>query len=685
MAKDGEVAFEYEPFDLEVDETDGALHYPFFPPTSYKRPWECSDDDEDCGFDGDTKSKSKRLNSRSLSPISFGSPDTSLDSDNNRELPWTGYNFFDLRHHPETVYVDKTGSVLQLSDTFRHILLRPPRFGKTAFLSTLEQYCDIQEAAQFDERFGSLAATTEIADATVHDIARPHSQHLCLSFAFSEIWVLSEITEITLALSSHVGRRLSDFLAKYAAELQLSEPQKFLKSIDSGGEPRTLSWFAIIFDLVKASGHTLFVGVDDYDSPILRRSFMHLQDPVVPRDFARPQDIECLLDRCFWGPLRGGSDVIAKLFVTGTLSPTTLPNLVNLRMLDLKDDMKLQPSCGFTEQEALTFAGAFLDDMPDPIDLRRTCGQYIFSSADASTEPVLHPQELILRIAELSQKPVMPYTPKSFPLLAAIFEHLPENSDDFGVVTTDALIDLLSSGSVPVDTQNDAPGAFDGTNVTWNDIHHLGALTFDHQGTLRIANTTILSLIHEHVDTVFADRHDLQHVLFYALYPYEVDADPKLLLELFSMILCSQMRRAFDSRHCVEPNVHGIFELVMRNTRCAQTSREIDPVILSPHDKAAVVEIRNPDRDTVQRLALKTLTLRGLWRGANPNDDQPSIGALRELHTQLLQEDEECIMARPYNALGTGETALVRTFLEVEQGIPVVLAVGGARVLMRSD
>ncbi|KAJ7272714.1 hypothetical protein B0H12DRAFT_1091633, partial [Mycena haematopus] len=115
-----------------------------------------------------------------LSPISFDSPDTSFSSDNSLELPWSTYVFLDLRQHPETVYVDKTRCILQLPDTFRLILLRPPRFGKTTFMSTLKEYYDVRGKDEFDARFGSLAASAENRD---------HSQHLCLSFAMSSITI----------------------------------------------------------------------------------------------------------------------------------------------------------------------------------------------------------------------------------------------------------------------------------------------------------------------------------------------------------------------------------------------------------------------------------------------------------------------------------------------------------------
>ncbi|KAJ7272712.1 hypothetical protein B0H12DRAFT_1091627 [Mycena haematopus] len=121
----------------------------------------------------------------------------------------------------------------------------------------------------------------------------------------------------------------------------------------------------------------------------------------------------------------------------------------------------------------------------------------------------------------------------------------------------------------------------------------------------------------------------------------------------------------------------------MRLTHSTEESRGIDPVVLTPPQNIPVVTIRNiVPGYKARRLGLKTLTLRGMWRAANPNDGEPSIDALRTLHAQLREETEESLAARPYCSPETGTTALVGSFLQAEPGVPVLVAVGGARVLM---
>ncbi|MCI5121239.1 MAG: AAA family ATPase, partial [Candidatus Electrothrix sp. AUS4] len=56
------------------------------------------------------------------------------------------------------LYVDKTPFIATLEEQGKYnILLRPRRFGKTLFLSTLRHYYDILLKDEFDAFFGDLA------------------------------------------------------------------------------------------------------------------------------------------------------------------------------------------------------------------------------------------------------------------------------------------------------------------------------------------------------------------------------------------------------------------------------------------------------------------------------------------------------------------------------------------------
>ncbi|KAJ7746909.1 hypothetical protein DFH07DRAFT_776199 [Mycena maculata] len=299
-----------------------------------------------------------------------------------RRLPENHHSFLDFRE----VSVDKTECIRQLPDVFRYLLLRPPRFGKTAFLSILEQYYDIHGADQFNEHFRSLTMTG------TPDSIPNHNQHLCLSFGFSSVHTESDITKLASNLKSEIELTLGLFLIQYATELKVSDPDTVITHEDDR--------LPAVFKLVRARGYTLFVGVDDYDA--LARSQSHSTNT----SFLGVQDVQRLLDSCFWAPLLAASDIIDKLLITGIL-PVDSPALESLRLLGLSDAGSLQLSCGFTEQETLDFARSVLDEAIDMAEFRQSCGEYVFSShhpPDDPPQPVLHPQRAIARISELAMR-----------------------------------------------------------------------------------------------------------------------------------------------------------------------------------------------------------------------------------------------------------------------------------------
>ncbi|KAJ7435834.1 Peroxin-3-domain-containing protein [Mycena galericulata] len=650
-------------FFLTSDKTDP----PSSPPstastgsTGSKRAWLWSDDEESSS---DSEPDQKRVRRRSLSPI----PDrfSTNGFGHHLRLPRIFDDFLDFCDRPRTAFVDKTQCLLHLPDRFRYLLLRPPKFGKTAFLSALSCFYDIHGAEQFMEYFGPLAVAK---DASPDDPR--HSQHLCLSLTLSDVRVHVELEELADRLTSTFALELKLFLVKYAAQLELSDPEDFLaEGVDDA--------FGKVFALVKARGHTLFVGIDAYDAPLRWASFNSLHNSAFQQNFASPSDIERLLDSCIWGPLLAGSDVIDKLFVTGTLSFQS-PAFKSLGL----STPNLQLSCGFTEKEAVEFARSILDETaPDVAELRRVCGVYVFPSQGSGSdqdEPVLHPQRLFAHIAELCS-PRSQEHDYSFQLLSDIFKLLPVESDVPGAVTINSLVELVASGAVEIDGELDSVRDVDGTSVFWSALYHAGALTCDQQSnsTLRVASGAVLSLIHSLIDKFVSERYDLQNTFLTTLYNYDMEGDPEPFLELMSDVLCDQTQCSFGRTH--EPSLRGILELVIRNSLVSSFARPIDPIILLPVD-VTCVPIVGYLPEHLHLWELKTLTLRGMWQATNLNDDKPTVEALEKLHNELMQDDEEQLLARPYRVwspnLNAMETVLVGSFLDPEPEDPQFLAVG---------
>ncbi|KAJ7104024.1 hypothetical protein B0H15DRAFT_1016455 [Mycena belliarum] len=576
---------------------------------------------------------------------------------------------------PPPAFVDKTRCIRQLPSRLQCLLLRPPGFGKTTFLSTLAKYYDVHEVHNFGAHFGSLEVFTQDLDSTPR-----HNQHLCLGFNLLGVFVDPDLADVSTDLPYWICQVLGRFLGEYATELRLSIPLDF-----QGEHPELM--FAKVFELSRAQGYTLFVSIDDYDAPVRERFLAQLKDPTNHDKFPSVRDVMRLLDIHLWRPLLAGADVIDKLFVTGIL-PVNYPALESVQLDSIPD---LQLSCGFTEQESLEIAQWMLERPPNMAELQlqqlqRSCGGYIFPNTEPHrlvARPLLHPQLAIAQISSLDPQRPSADVPYPFDLLEIILELLPKHSDVPGAVTITSLIDVLAAGAVEVD-ETDAGLDSDATAVTWNILHHAGAFTYDHQmaGMLRVSNSAALSQLHVAVDTLFSSWYELEDRFLTIWAAYSASDMPNVFVNLLSKVLRNLGQASFGRRY--EPTMHGVLELVMRNA-LAQPSTKVDAIIL-PAPKRIKVPGYVANIEHVWEL--NTLTLQGIWRAANPNEeDTPTVENLRTLHEELVQDDEESLLKRPYTTWSTSlqamETRLVGDFFDREPEYPQFLAVGGARVLLR--
>ncbi|KAK7005942.1 AAA-ATPase-like domain-containing protein [Favolaschia claudopus] len=575
---------------------------------------------------------------------------------------------------PNVSFVDKTPCILELPDKFRYIILRPPQFGKSTFLSTLMVYYDIRAADEFPEQFQSLAVSSQVFPY--------RNQHLCLWFALSCVDTIGSLAEVEEDLDSTITRTLTCFLIEYAKELNISNPYNYLNSSSDK--------FKLVLDLVQASGHTLFVGVDDYDAPITIRTIDHSES------FSQrpePGEIEGLLDRDFWRPLLNRSDVIDKLFVMGTF-PVKYKALQEISFSDPQKVPSFRTFCGFTEEEAFDLTRSVLKD-PDLDELRRRCGKFSFPLDDGLDEPVFHPRQIMNQILETQRHA----GGKPFHIVSTLLAMLPNHSDNPQEASLDGLIELVGAGVIDCDLESSSSSILDGGGVTWRDLYYAGALVYDHQSkVLRLNNSAVLELIHSSVDSIVSERYGL-HKFSNTWYICNLHKTLQPVVEAISTILQDLVQSSFGGKH--EPNLPGALELLMGNYK--SSFHKSSPKILLPPPSSGRVQVpayprrapypRAPEFPTNTHIwELKTLTLRGMWLGANPNDidDDPTLQALEELYEDLLCLDEEELLRRPYNYTacspadegGAMETVEVGSFLDDDPVVPQFLSVGG-RVLLR--
>ncbi|KAJ7646855.1 hypothetical protein FB45DRAFT_1099043 [Roridomyces roridus] len=583
-------------------------------------------------------------------------------------LPSSNQHFVEFYYDPRIVFVDKTRFLFQLPDRFRYLLLRPHGFGKTTFLSSMSQFYDIHGGDKFPEYFG-----------TPENTRSNHRQHLCLCL---KLW------EIDRGVRYGVVCPLRSFLVKYKTELGLSESYH-LDAQDHEPLKRVL-------DLVRSHGRTLFVGVDDHDAP-LRKNLRS-------RPGSTDEDVAQLLDKYLWSPLQTGAEIIPKLFVTGTLSLQT-PVLQDL-VVPAPD--QLYSCCGFTESEALRMAQKILPErMIDTSKLGAQCGGYYFACDSNISEPLVHPQIFINHLSSLL------YPPRHWErdptggvprLLSSLFDYLPLESVDANTVTTDGLIQFIASGAVMDVDELDSSRELDGTSVYWGTLCRAGALTHcgDSRSTLRVANRQVLSFIHSRIDKRVRELYD-PHVhgsyrpdptsdiqitwdFSDALFRYCSGRGDQNLIQILTQLLRDQTQRSFGKKR--EPTLKGVLELMLRNVDCMPygSLRLLEPIVLEPSNvtRVRLYETRSYVNGAWNCLST-TLTLHGMWRGANPTPSnvEPSVDDLRELFEELCEEDKETLLARPYRERGATGTSPVESFFDPWSLCTQLITVGGVTILLR--
>jgi hypothetical protein len=147
-------------------------------------------------------------------------------------------------------YVDRTACIPQLESMGEQLLfLRPRRFGKSLWLSTLENYYDLKKAVEFDRLFGSLAIGAQPTPS--------HNQYFVLRWDFSGVKPHGDTDAIERALHEYLNKRIADFAAYYDG--QLARPIEIEPS-------NALASFQSLLTAVRLTPHKLYLLIDEYDN-----------------------------------------------------------------------------------------------------------------------------------------------------------------------------------------------------------------------------------------------------------------------------------------------------------------------------------------------------------------------------------------------------------------------------------
>ena len=247
-----------------------------------------------------------------------------------KKLPY-GISDYQRLIENEYYYVDKTKHIEKLENLSEPyiIFLRPRKFGKTLFTSTLESYYDIKKADKFEELFKN----TYIGK----NPTKQKNKYHILKFNFSGIDTTNEETTIK-GFKNEIASSIKVFVEKYE--------MNFIVNTEDEAE-------GILDNLVKAfniqrRNEKIYVIIDEYDhfaNELLGFNTNQFKNLVSKNGKVRK-----------WYEIlkKGTESVIDRIFITG-VAPITLDSLTsgfNIG-LDITQNAKFNEMMGFTKDELI--------------------------------------------------------------------------------------------------------------------------------------------------------------------------------------------------------------------------------------------------------------------------------------------------------------------------------------------
>ncbi|RUM73415.1 MAG: AAA family ATPase [Sulfurovum sp.] len=247
-----------------------------------------------------------------------------------KKIIYGNSNFRKIKINNDYFYIDKTEYIEKLESLNEDFLifLRPRRFGKSLFLSTLQYYYDENSAHEFDAMFHD----TYIGK---HPTPLKNSFRI-LFFEFSGINIDGGIDTVYSGFRDNIKMSISRYFSDYGYEAYIAE----LKDIKS-----PLGLIKYFFEIAK--NDKIYLLIDEYDqfaNAILSYSMKDFLSIVGKGGFVR-SFYEILKMATYTG-------IIKKMFITG-VTPITLDSLssgFNI-VSNISNDESFNAMAGFTKYE----------------------------------------------------------------------------------------------------------------------------------------------------------------------------------------------------------------------------------------------------------------------------------------------------------------------------------------------
>ena len=258
------------------------------------------------------------------------------------------------------LYVDKTRFLRPLEDERFVFLIRPRRFGKSCWLSLLENYYDRKWASEFEQVFGG----TDIG----REPTRNRHSFVVLRFDFSEVRDAPETLE--REFEYYCGMEIRRALERHPDLFSDASAQRISSA------PSTQTKLAELFLYASTRDIRLFALIDEYDN--FANTILAHHGADVYHELTHGSGFY----RNFFAALKGGAGRsgggLERLFVTG-VSPITLDDVTS--GFNIGKNISLLPefnaALGFTEAEVRGLlqtyreAGALAFDEETALDVMR--------------------------------------------------------------------------------------------------------------------------------------------------------------------------------------------------------------------------------------------------------------------------------------------------------------------------
>ena len=243
-------------------------------------------------------------------------------------------------------YLDRTDRI-RLMENMGHqlLLLRPRRFGKSLWLSTLENYYDLAKADDFSRLFGHLQ---------IGQCPTPiHNNYYVMRWDFSVVDPSGDLIKIRQSLFNHINIKIQSLVAKYSDQLN---------NVVIYDEDAIASFQSLLM-AINRTPYKLYLFIDEYDNFANEVLVSQEKGEARYHELVGSEGlIKTLFKAIKWG---ANGEGLERVFMTG-VTPVVMADITSGYNIieDISRRSEFNDLCGFHEEEILTTLKQIMTNCP---------------------------------------------------------------------------------------------------------------------------------------------------------------------------------------------------------------------------------------------------------------------------------------------------------------------------------